>query len=84
MAGFAANLSRGEDEQRVEQVVRRRRLTAPGGRGDSLSLIQMILLTHLKAEFEKKKPMFQAPQFYNDVLSSPLSPRGKLMFDHAL
>ncbi len=28
--------------------------------------------------------MFQAPQFYNDVLSSPLSPRGKLMLDHAL
>ena len=35
MAGFAANLSRGEDEQRVEQrveqVVHRPRLTAPGG-----------------------------------------------------
>ena len=59
-------------------------LNVDPGEGKRLSLIQMILLTHLKAEFEKKKPMFQAPQFYNDVLSSPMSPRGKLMFDHAL
>ena len=32
----------------------------------------------------RKEPIFQAPQSYNDVLSSPLSPRGKLMLDHAL
>ena len=54
-----------------------------GGR-KRLSLIQMILPTYLKAEFEKREPMLQAPQFYNDVLSSPLSPRGKLMLDHTL
>ena len=34
MAGFAANLSRGEDEQRVEQVAYRPRLTPPGGAND--------------------------------------------------
>ena len=38
----------------------------------------------LKRGILKKEPMFQAPQFYNDVLSSPLSPRGKLMLDYAL